>query len=443
MIKTIAVVGGGISGALTVLNCIKQSKAQLHIIWFDAQNKFCKGFAYSTLDEQHLLNVRASNMSLFADEPNHFVNWLTKFYSNYSGKDFVPRKLFGNYVAHTFENLLITNSLVIIQQIAEEVVAIDKINDEFELKTTQVYKAQQLVLALGNFLPAHPKSISTEFLSSENYFQNAFHFSLVKRASTKKKITIIGSGLTMIDVLVSLHHNNYAGKITIISPHAYIPQAHNENPLPSVAPFIEENKVYSLMELFALVNQQLKVAVKNNLNPHSVIDVMRPHLQFIWLNFPLADKQQFLRHLRHKWGVARHRVPSQSMTIFNQMRSLGLLNLVKGRISDIKAVNDAFEIKYSNSKNEYPMIATELIINCTGPQSNYLNIPSVLVQNLIKNDFILPDSINYGINADGNGQISTNIYTIGPPLKGILWESTAVPEIRLQARDLAAKIICN
>jgi uncharacterized NAD(P)/FAD-binding protein YdhS len=86
---------------------------------------------------------------------------------------------------------------------------------------------------------------------------------------------------------------------------------------------------------------------------------------------------------------------------------------------------------------------TESIVNCTGPESNYLQIQSILVQNLIKNGIISPDSIHYGIKSDKNGKISPNLYTIGPPLKGILWESIAVPEIRLQAKELATKIICN
>jgi uncharacterized NAD(P)/FAD-binding protein YdhS len=443
MTNTIAIVGGGISGTLTVLNLIKQSKSSFHIIWFDAKNQFCKGLAYSTTDEQHLLNVRASNMSIFVDEPNHFVNWLTHNYPQYSSHDFAPRKLFGEYVQATFDVLKNTNPLISIQQIAEEVIAIEKKDNTFKLKTTQTYIAQKIVVALGNFLPAHPRSVSKEFIESENYFQNAFHPTIIQQAINKKNITIVGSGLTMIDVLISLHHHSFSGKINIISPHAYIPQAHAENPLPSVKPFIEENKLYQLQELLSLVNQHLKKAKTELLNPQSVIDVMRPHLQFIWMNFSLNEKQQFLRHLRHKWGVARHRAPGESMAIFKKLVSSHIIHLIKGRLYDIKTIESGFEIYFSDSKIGQQSFETEFIINCTGPESDYLKIPSVLVQNLVKNGVFTPDSIHYGINAAKNGEISPNFYTLGPPLKGILWESTAVLEIRHQAKELAAKIICN
>ena len=74
MSKTIAIVGGGISGTLVVLNVLKQSQVPVSILWFDDKNAFCKGLAYSTQNDGHLLNVRASNMSVFVDEPEHFDN---------------------------------------------------------------------------------------------------------------------------------------------------------------------------------------------------------------------------------------------------------------------------------------------------------------------------------------------------------------------------------
>lgn len=443
MTNAIGIVGGGISGTLSVLQIIKQSKKPLSIYWFDTQNKFCKGYAYNTFDEGHLLNVRASNMSIFPDEPNHFVNWLSVNHPNYSPKDFVSRKLFGDYVLYTFESLKNSNPLISIYQITEEVKSIKKVGDNFEMNTHQNYQVQKIILGFGNFLPAHPRSISKEFISSKNYFQNAFNVQLTNQIQLHNNITIIGSGLTMIDMIVSLSHFNYKGKINVISPHAYIPQAHQENPLPSVEPFVNQNQTYTLLEILSLVNKQLKKAKKENLNLHSVVDSMRPFLQNLWLNFSIEEKKQFLRHLRHKWGVARHRAPSQSMAIFNALKSSNQLQLIKGRISDIKLQTSGFDILYSNNQTEQQTLHTQLIINCTGPESDYSQLKSPLIQDLINNQIISPDSIKYGINAQKDGYIIDNIYTIGPPLKGILWESVAVPEIRVQAQELAPKIICD
>jgi uncharacterized NAD(P)/FAD-binding protein YdhS len=170
---------------------------------------------------------------------------------------------------------------------------------------------------------------------------------------------------------------------------------------------------------------------------------MRPHLQRIWLAFTLEEKQQFLRHLRHKWGVARHRAPSKSMAIFKELEEKKQLILIKGRIFDIKTINQGFELVYSDIQNQQKYLKTELIINCTGPESDYSKSKSSLIVQLLKDGIIAPDPLKYGLNAQKDGYLYPNIYTLGPPLKGILWESVAVPEIRVQAQELAAKIICD
>jgi hypothetical protein len=41
------------------------------------------------------------------------------------------------------------------------------------------------------------------------------------------------------------------------------------------------------------------------------------------------------------------------------------------------------------------------------------------------------------------GERLTHLYTIGSPQKGILLETTAVPELRVQAAELADRIFCQ
>ena len=71
-----------------------------------------------------------------------------------------------------------------------------------------------------------------------------------------------------------------------------------------------------------------------------------------------------------------------------------------------------------------------------------------MVINLIKRGLITADEMNLGINALPDGTIiqkdhsvSTKLFTIGTLLKGILWESVAVPELRTQTQSLANLLI--
>lgn len=443
MTNSIAIVGGGISGTLVVLNLIKTATEPVQVFWFDATNSFCKGLAYSTYNNNHLLNVRASNMSVFKDEPSHFVNWLTSTNKEYSKDDFVPRKIYAEYVAQTLEDLENENEFISLQKITSEVTAILKTEQAFIINSIETVEVKKVVLALGNFLPSHPAKTELSYTNSKFYLRNAFSNSLEKTIENTHHLTIVGSGLTMLDTLISLHLFNYQGKITIISPHGITPLAQKNNPEPAVHPFVKAHYPYRLIELFSEIKKQLKFAEQHHLNSHSVIDQLRPHLQFIWTHFSLEDKQQFLRHLRHKWGVVRHRAPAKTLEMIDLYQSQNKLQIIKGRIKAITVLENAtsnFTILHT-SKNGLAFFETDVIINCTGPEANLQQCDSVLIKQLLQNNIIQVDELKYGVNADLKGKINTNLYTLGPLLKGILWESTAVPEIRIQAYHLAQELI--
>ena len=85
---------------------------------------------------------------------------------------------------------------------------------------------------------------------------------------------------------------------------------------------------------------------------------------------------------------------------------------------------------------------------CIGSESKFDQLDSALVKNLIAAGRIRCDDLRFGLDATPDGQLrdadgkpSELLYTLGTALKGILWESTAIPEIRVQARDLAQKLV--
>ncbi len=446
MKKSVAIIGGGLSGTLVVLNILKTAKEPIHLFWFDEKKLFCKGLAYSTLNTKHLLNVRASNMSLFKDDANHFVTWLQNNNETYTPTDFVPRQVFATYVEHTLRDLETLNPFVSISKLSFEVTSVNKQNSIYILNNNENIKTHAVVLALGNFLPSNLAKNNLEYTTSPFYIRNAFSTSLTNSIQHAKHITILGSGLTMLDLLLTLNHQNYQGNITVISPHGITPVAQLENPLPPVQSFLESNYAYTLIQLFGIIKWQLKQATQNNLNPFSVIDLMRPHLQFIWTHFSLSDKQQFLRHLRHKWGVVRHRAPATTLALVEKYQTEKKLQIVKGRVQSIIATKNAavnFSIKYKTTALIENEMQTDVIINCTGPEANLHQCDSMLIKQLLQDNLITVDALNYGLNATINGMIDENLYALGPLLKGILWESTAIPEIRVQAHYLAHELLKN
>jgi uncharacterized NAD(P)/FAD-binding protein YdhS len=70
----VAVVGGGFSGLMTALHLARSGSVRVKLI--EKTANFAQGAAYSTANPDHLLNVRAANMSAWPDDPEHFARWL-------------------------------------------------------------------------------------------------------------------------------------------------------------------------------------------------------------------------------------------------------------------------------------------------------------------------------------------------------------------------------
>lgn len=93
------------------------------------------------------------------------------------------------------------------------------------------------------------------------------------------------------------------------------------------------------------------------------------------------------------------------------------------------------------------MVTADAVVNCTGPQTDVTAIADPLLQALLGRGLIAPDPLRLGLDTtphgeviDADGIVVPGLLTVGPPRKGALYETTAIPEIRLQAAEIAARI---
>ncbi|HEY0791480.1 MAG TPA: hypothetical protein VGD78_10495 [Chthoniobacterales bacterium] len=102
-----------------------------------------------------------------------------------------------------------------------------------------------------------------------------------------------------------------------------------------------------------------------------------------------------------------------------------------------------------HGKGSLSCLRVAYVVNCTGPECNYHKLKDPLVQQLFYRGLITPDPLFLGIEVGAGGIVYNvygervrNLYTLGSPQKGRLLETTAVPELRVQAWELARRI-CN
>ena len=110
--QDIAIVGAGFTGSLLALHLLQRSQPGDRIYLIERNAQFGRGLAYSTGNPNHLLNVRAGNMSAYADQPDHFVQWLRtrSEYESLSDLElrerFIPRMVYGDYVRGLMQQYL-------------------------------------------------------------------------------------------------------------------------------------------------------------------------------------------------------------------------------------------------------------------------------------------------------------------------------------------------
>jgi len=459
MIKkpTITIIGGGFCGTTTLIQLLKQTDIPLNILFINKENPVAKGIAFSSYNKNHVLNVPVAKMSALPDDPDNFINWI-KAKPEY--KDFVddelpdaylPRVIYGNYLAELFnETLHNLPAFVNVEQINDEAFDIKplSIGAEIIFRKSSPVIADKIVIALGNFNPGNPNIKNESFYNSKNYFQNPWSIEAVTGLKENEDVLIIGTGLTMVDNVLSLLENNFRGKIFAVSTNGYFPLFHKKRS-PYTEILKELHPPYDISKLYNIFRKHIKYVLSNGITGEAVVDAVRPKTQEIWLSLSLDDKIKFMSHIRHLWGVARHRLPKGIYFQMQDLISKGRLEIIAGRLQELNEVNDNVQVvlkeRMSQEKREFTV---SRVINCTGPQTDLTKVDKALVVNLLKRGLIIPDEMKLGINAlpDGtiiqkDNSISTILFTIGSMLKGILWESTAVPELRAQAKTLAAELI--
>jgi uncharacterized NAD(P)/FAD-binding protein YdhS len=445
--QKITVIGGGATGILLAANLLKYAEDQpLEINIIEKKSRFGVGVAYSTVSDFHLLNVPAGKMGAFSADAEHFHKWLKDNRFNYAATDFVPRKIYGEYLTDIFRHELENKShTTTVNLFNDEAVAIDLTEKcvEIRLDSGKVLEADKVVLAFGNFLPSNPKVPNNSFTKAEKYTQNPWNGKFFDKLDKADEVLLIGTGLTMVDAVLSLYNREHKGKITAVSRHGLLPETHKLGFVYQSfeCEILNENRI---LPMFKIVRKHIKLAEASGSNRHAVIDSLRPFTQTAWQQLPVKEKRRFMRHLCHFWTVVRSRIPNECAKVLETLKFSGKLEIKRGKIRNIAIADDR---KFAVTYGEHTVLV-DAIINCTGSNSNFEKLDIPLVKNLVREGFVRNDAVSIGLDAlptgeiiDKYGKINEKLYTIGTALKGVLWESTAMPEISLQAKDLALHLL--
>jgi len=453
----VAIIGAGFCGSMVAVNLLRKAKQHIDVALIERSGSFARGLAYGTTDRSHLLNVPAAKMGAFPDDHEHFYRWACENPEELKRQgvhavephSFLPRVLYGKYLTGLLDQ--VDSGRGSLRRITAEAIDVaPQANGRFrvKLRNAPALIAQHVVLALGNFPPGDPKLRDQRYHRVERYLENPWSEETREKLAEAGDVLILGSGLTGLDLILSLAPLKSQGTIHVLSRRGLFPRPHRA--VKPSSSFLDEKLLpRTARQACRLIRVQVKQADARGIDWRAVIDSIRPYSQRIWQQWPTGERRRFLRHLKAFWESHRHRAAPEALELKFQLEKAGRLQCHRGRIFSISPEKDFLSVQFRDSiAHSERALRVSYVVNCTGPECNYHKLTDPLVVQLFSRGIIVPDPLFLGLDVGLGGTILnlqgervTHLHTLGSPQKGILFETTAVPELREQAAELAGRIL--
>lgn len=442
---SVAIVGAGASGVLTAMQMLKAAKPadQLHVYLIDPSPDTGRGVAYRTPDQQHRLNVPAAKMSAWPDDPDHLLNWLAQRGTPVAPGEFIARSAYGEYLNDCLGTTATTSSGQL-SQFQLEVMRVTQHEKGYSLHLADGSSifAKTVVLALG--APTSPGYWApAELRESPRFVPDPWRLSADQRFESARKVLLVGSGLTMVDVALTLGPTH---TVQVVSRSGLRPHAHRAQPSAPVSPPELPAGELSLGELRRSVSEHIDKTQAECGDWRPAIDSLRPLTNTLWAQLSLADRQEFLNKDLRQWNVLRHRMAPNSAAALTALMESGAVQMRIGEIAAARDLGDCLEIRFTDERR----LRVDLVVDCTGPAplSAHSGTGVELLKQMMRDGIVRPNNLNLGLDVNDLGEVITDdgsaaagLVVVGPLRLGSTWETTAIPEIRVQAQQVAAQLL--
>jgi uncharacterized NAD(P)/FAD-binding protein YdhS len=424
---TVAIIGGGASGVLTARAIARDSAWRTVLI--SPESRPGRGVAYGAAEPWHLLNSRAAAMSADARDPEHLLRWCRARGRAAEPTDFLPRSVFGEYLADQFTHADRSRSA------HHRATAIGVRADERGYLVTDdsgaEIRAGHVVLALGNPPPCVPSGVSEAARRDVAFVADPWAPGALDAVPVDEPVLLLGTGLTAVDVALTLTRGPRRVPVEALSRRGLLPLAHP--PLPAAPAALDLPAGATLAPLL----RRIRAAVEAGADWTAVVDHVRTRADHLWNGLGPAARERFLRHAQRYWEVHRHRMAPPAAARVAALRDQDLLRFRAGRLVSIEPHPDGgLSVVVEGSGGPEAPRRYGAVITCTGPGPLPCSAGPLLAD-MLAGGLVRTGPHNLGIDTDENGRAGPGLWVVGPLRRGGLWEATAVPEIRGQADRVA------
>lgn len=460
----VAIIGGGFSGAMTAANLIRaavREKRSLNLSLIDRQSAYGEGVAYRTNDPAHVLNVPAARMSAWPDAPDDFLNWARVRKADIGPWDFLPRRWYGDYVRETLlAEIRASPATISIEILRDEATSVRSGSGSGEQAWTVVTRrageiaADAVVITVGHRPPTDP--LGGRWTGSKaRLISDPWASLAISSIGPDEPVLVLGTGLTTVDVLLSLSRLGRRAPVVGVSRHGLFPLAHASGPVPPVDLAGPLDRLIAggitTRKLVWLLRETISDLERTGGDWRSVVDGVRAHTLRAWSALPTDEKARFVNRVRPIWEVHRHRMAAPAAAEVASLRERGLLRVIGGTVESVAATDDGVIARVRHRSTGIPeAVHAAWVINCTGPTIDARTAPHPVIGSLIRAGHLQPDQLGMGVVTGPRGRAicergtpRDDLVIVGTLRKPAEWESTAVPELRKQAAEAAETVLAG
>jgi uncharacterized NAD(P)/FAD-binding protein YdhS len=438
----LAIVGGGFTGVALATHALTSATQPLSVDVIEPSAKLGRGAAYATTNADHRINVPSDRMSLFSSDPTHFTRWLfdNKWLPDPESADplgrcFVPRHAFAAYSEAVLAQAARSAMSASLRHRQTRVVGLVRENDGFRLELADgaSLQADRVAICTGH-MPRAPCSVREGAASHPRFIANPWVSGSLTAVGRSDSVLIVGTGLTMVDVVVTLARADHQGSIVAISQRGMLPRGHGR--FVDCHHLFEGVKPATALELLRLVRAEIRQR-HEEFDWQSIVDTLRRRLPEIWPALPALERVQAVRRLMPFWEIHRFRIAPQGAAAVARLTAQGKLTVQRARAIEVDARDRLLLARLKVPDRGMVERTFDSIILCSGASRNIRDNP--LLGNLVDRGLAQADDVRLGLSVDApsrlidvQGATQPDLFAFGPITRGTFGEMTGVPDIARQ-----------
>jgi uncharacterized NAD(P)/FAD-binding protein YdhS len=453
--QTVAIVGGGFSGgavAYHLAGLLPEFAAR--IVIYEPRSRLGAGLAYDTNEPAHRINVPAERMSLVPGDEGHFVRWLHETDALagdadavlLDGRLFPRRSVFGSYVDAQIRPLIDAKR---IEHHRVRVTSITRVGSRWRVMD-EVGGAcdADIVIIATTHPPPHPPRELESIAGDPRLITDATAPDALAPIRANERLLIVGTGLTMADVVAALHARRHRGRILAISRRGLRSRGHAGARVEPFGDFSSPPEI-SALSLLRRVRAAVAAAEREGQSWHGAFDAVRKQGDAVWAALSIAERRRLVARLRPFWDVHRFRVAPMVESSLDLLISQGVLVIAAARLVEATASLETVRVGYrrrGETATQYDDF--DRIIVTTGPAHGDILSRQPALASMHAAGFITPDAVGLGLSCDRrarlldrHGRPTAGLLLAGPLARGEFGELMGLGEVANFALFVAGEAV--